>query len=258
MGTEVITPGGTPGPAGSAGVPGPPGIDGQDGEDRFLGVPITIPDRLRSNFDPSSMLFEYDDFGVGGSGTTNQIGKLGWEMAGGTVALIAGVINHPGIIEMSSTNVANTPHRLAWRLVLGQVDPGMLFDMMSILLPVGVTTNFIIRTGLAATWSVNPPTNGIYFESDPVGGNWFRVTKVDASVTRIDTTFALAAWVKLRVRRIDATNIGFTVYPNAEQLNTTNIPVVVLSPGFQLVPQIAVIQKLDVDYSDLLITGMTR
>lgn len=215
--------------------------------------------RLRA-FDPLTMAYLEDEF-LAGSAATQSVGALSWAFSFGSGALLTGEAGHPGIFRRTSTATSNTSCTMQLNYTFL---PAETFDMLFIVRPVDVDANTTIRLGLCNT-PANPPTNGIYLEglSTDFSGStmtWFLVTRSASSQTRLTSgiTTAANAWLKARLRRLDASTVGLTVNAGTEVTQTLTIPTVAVLPWIHLVPTSNSARTLDVDFFDTLITGLSR
>lgn len=211
------------------------------------------------SFNPSTMTYEYDEFVSGGT-SGGTIGKLGWNVGGGTFALVAGESGRPGIARLATTAVSG--NNAYMRLVgasQGEVHTSDTFDMTWIVRLTQADSAMSVRVGMSDMFN-NPATYGIYFERLAADINWFAVTRVSSTEARTDTTVVAtaAAWIRLRIRRVNGTTIGFTVNDGTEILHTTNIPLIGINPALQIVTGEAVAKSIDVDWFSCRITGLAR
>lgn len=199
--------------------------------------------------DPATSFSISDEFASGATLSSGQIGSLGW-MSGGCTSSVSAEANRPGIVRLDTGATANAQCAMWARQSAGSgiVQGASLFDALWYARLNTNDANTLIRIGMsgncgAGTFEV------AYFEKLAADTTWFRVTRLDATETRINTTIAIGtAWVKMRIRRIDATTIGFTIDANAEQTNITNTPAGALQPCIYLDNNIAAAKTADVDY----------
>jgi hypothetical protein len=209
--------------------------------------------------DPVTTLSEFDDF-LSGPLTSGQIGKLGWQFTNGTIAAIDAEANHPGIVRRSSSSTANQMCPLfPVANAIRQILPADTFSVTWIVRLGLADTETGVRVGLTARADSNPPSDGIYFEKLPADTAWFRVTRAGAVETRTTTGIAATgAWAKLRVRRLNASTIGFTIDGAAEQTVTATIPTIALIPWVQVWTSTANVKNLEIDLFALTVTGLSR
>lgn len=130
-----------------------------------------------------------DEFASGLS-TGGSIGSLGWISSGGTTSLLAPEANHPGIVRRSTGGSINTATTLGLyggtRQFLGSETYDWLFVAR-------LNTNdalTLVRIGLLASLA-NPSPAGMYFEKLDADTNWFCVTRLSSSETRVDSGVAV-------------------------------------------------------------------
>lgn len=199
--------------------------------------------------DPATSFAIVDEFASGAPNTSGQIGSLGW-MSGGCVSSVSAEANRPGIIRLDTSATANTQCAMWIRQSTGSgiVQGASLFDTLWYVRLNTNDANTLIRVGLSSNCGADTFETA-YFEKLAADTTWFRVTKLGATQTRTDTAIAVStAWVKMRVRRIDASTIGFTLDAAAEQTNTTNTPAGHIQPCVYIDNNIAAAKTADVDY----------
>lgn len=202
--------------------------------------------------DPATSFKIADEFASGATLSSGQIGSLGW-MGGGCTSSVSAEANRPGILRLDTGTTANAQCAIWLRQSAGAgiVQGASNFDSLWYVRLNTNDANTLIRVGMsdncgAGTFEV------AYFEKLAADTTWFSVTRLGATETRNNTTFPTStSWVKLRVRRIDATTIGFTVNTNTEIQNTTNTPAGTLQPCIYIDNNIAASKTVDVDYFSL-------
>jgi hypothetical protein len=215
----------------------------------------------------ASTLYLKEDF-CSGNNVAGGIGELGWQTSNGTNLAIASEANHPGIFQRSSAAVANVVAELWLGGGTGlfvNFDPSTMFDMTWIVRPNVLDAETLIRFGFLFTVAGNPPTNGIYIERSTADTDFFGVTRSGAAQTRTagltGGALTATAWYRLRIRRVDASTIGFTVNANAEVLATASIPTALMYACSQVYYNTGGTlgaKTVDYDFFDLLVTGLTR
>jgi hypothetical protein len=221
---------------------------------------------MRANRDPANPLAQtiiVDEF-LFASTETGEIGELGWGFTNGT-ANLAGTpeAGHPGTIARASSAVSNAVASM-WSggggtTVAIRYDQ---FDEMTwVVKPATAGADFTLRFGLLSDMTADPASNGAYFEKLSTDTNWFGVGRVSAAQTRVDTGVALAAdWVKLRMRRISATVLGFAVNGGAEVQLTGNMPISsnTMVFGCQIIPTTANARTVNIDFFSMKLTAQAR
>lgn len=210
--------------------------------------------------DPISRLELIDDF-LGGAGSSGQVGAQGWNIAGGTATGVQSETNHPGILRRdtsaSSGIIAYT--RLLITTAAHPLLGSDLFDLTCVFRLNTNDANTTMRIGLSSDYTTLTPVSGVYLEKVDADTSWFGVTRAASAQTR---TAALAAcdtaWHKVRIRRIDASTIGFTLDALAEVTATGTVPVAGMQPGSQISNSAAASKTLDHDLYRLIVTGLVR
>lgn len=221
-----------------------------------MGFRITMPTSPRD----ISQMFVCDDFA---SATYNNgtIGDLGWAFTGGTVTGQAAEANHPGIVRRDTSAVSGTTASLSarWAASAGTFLPAEFFDLTWIVRLNTNDANTTVRIGVGNDITSTGIVNGMYLEKLDADTNWFFVSRASSTQTRTDSGVAVGTdWVRLRIRRTGASAIGYSLNGGAETTISTNIPTASLMPGLHIVNSAVASKTIDVDYFDLLITGMTR
>ena len=209
-----------------------------------------------------------DDF-TGGLTTTGNIGDLGWQFLNGTaISHQAAVASHSGIVRMD-TSAANGTRQYFWvgsTATIGQVLPADWFYMMVMLRMNTTDANTLMRVGLGNSANADPPADGCFIEKLAADTQWFGVTRASAAQGRTAAlaTVTAAAWVKLIIRRVSSTAIGFSVSTSfapdngTEATRTANIPTTALVPFLMIGNSAAAAKTADIDYVELNVQNMSR
>lgn len=212
-----------------------------------------------SAVDPVSTLTLVDDFFTF-LNTSGHISTLGWGLrVASNAAAKSAAAGHPGVIELSTGTTSGTNAMLMLDTNnVGMVSPADSLRVVWILKLLANDANTTARLGLGAS-SGNPPAAGLYFEKLDGDTSWYGVCRFGGTQTR---TAALAAtstsWVKLTLRRVDASTIGFSVDGGTEATVTTNIPTGLLAPFAQIVNSAAANKAVELDFFSLTVSGLTR
>ena len=190
---------------------------------------------------------------------------MGWVTGGtGSVSHQVGQANHPGIDRVTSgaTNPSVLSIFTGNNSGTSPIAGSEMFDITWIISPVSLNAATCIRAGLATgAPSSDPPGNGAWIERDDADTDWFGVGKVGGVATRtsglLGGVVTAGAWYKLRVRRVDATTLGFSVNDGVEQTLAVGQPTA-LAPVLQVATTEAVAKSVDVDLVILRVTGLTR
>ena len=184
-----------------------------------------------------------------------------WNLFGSTVPVhISGIANHPGLIQI--VNSTSTPIGIALHpndSGILHFAPAAMFDLNWIFRPNTVDSNTLIRVGIGTNPTATPLTDGIYLEKLAADTQFFGVTRAASSQTRTAAlaTVNASTWYRIRIRRIDASTIGFTLNGGTEVTATATVPTAVLTP-FVYITSASGSKTLDVDYFDISFSGLTR
>jgi hypothetical protein len=222
------------------------------------GVASFLP---KGGYNPITDIVYQDDFFTGAS-TSPDIAQ-GWALGAGSASNVASEGDHIGIANISTTSTQNTIANLTGRTnpPTGTLNPAKTFDMTWIIRANADSTNISMKVGMSDNMASTTPTNGIYVERLGSDTSWFGVTRSGGSQTRTAAliTSAAATWFKFRIRRVDASTIGFSVDGGTEVTATATIPTAMMQPGILITnPAAAAATTLDVDLFDLRISGLSR
>jgi len=215
-------------------------------------VPVTaIPDFGEDGF------FIKDDF----TSSSGDVGELNWGFGGGSATLGVSAAGHPGIVRRDTGAVSGTTAytRLAGTGT-GNILPAEMFDMLWVFRLNQADVDTASRIGWGNDSSANPPNDGIYLEKLLADASWFAVTRAASAQTRSAAIAAVVAgaWNRLRVRRLDAATIGFTLNSAAEVTLAATIPAAALNPFTHIINGAAASKTLDLDFFSVRITGLSR
>lgn len=198
-----------------------------------------------------------DDFDAGNCGNFTA-GRNGWKTS--NVASIAGIANHPGICEITTTSSSGT----VGRLEMGDDTTGIIPQGQRWIATFvaknssAAVTNTTIRLGFADASLSNPPTNGIYFENITAGSTttWNAVARKAGTqtLTACSPTVNLdnTTWHKFEISDDGSDNLRFRIDGVSCATNAnSNIPIVSLEEFFQIVNTAAQIDLLDVDFASV-------
>lgn len=195
---------------------------------------------------------------MSGDDSQGSIGELGWEFsaAGGTLTNSNGEENHPGLLSLATgATTGNAIYPFIGSGTALDIDGDDDFDCRWIARLNTGTANTTYRIGLADDLGEPGLSNGAFFEKETADTNWFRVTESGGTQTRTDTGIAVSGnFDRFRVRRIDASTIGFTINANTEQTLATNLPTVAIEPGLYLQTNANDNKTVDFDYFDCQVT----
>ena len=202
-----------------------------------------------------------DDFVSSGT-TSGAVGELRWFFGGGSANADVAVAGRPGILRRDTGTTSDTyAYTMLANTASGPITPADNFDTtFDIRLPTA-DANTLGRVGLGSAASSNPPSNGLYLEKLAADTNWHAVSRAaGVSAARVSLAAAVAgAWVKVRLRRVSATQLGITLDSGPETLFTTNLPTVPLNPLFAVMNVgVAASRTIDIDLWRGLVTGLAR
>lgn len=202
------------------------------------------------------------------SGTTGNgtIGTTGATVSGGTTGFLAPAdINRPGVLNRSTGAASGTITftTLMSSTVGGHnngIDPALNFSTTLIQRLNNNDANTTFRAGMANSWTGNGPNNEIILEKLGADTNYFCATRVAAgAITRVDSGVAVTTnWSTLKIVKTAA---GVQFYLDGVAicgLITSGLPTTYIGPGWQIVNSAAVAKTMDIDYGDLVVTGLTR
>jgi hypothetical protein len=244
---------GATGPTGITGVTGPTGGTGVTGPSVFVTPSTTF------RLPPEQFAYVWDDFMV--SAGASQLIGIGWFLLGGTATVQPSEASRPGILRRF-TSAASGTYAVCYvqNTVTGSLLPANFFDVTFIVRPNTIDADTLLRIGLGASATSNPPADGIYLEKLAADTAWFGVTRAASSENRAATgvTVVAGTWYKLRLRRIDASTVGFTVNGGTEVTATLTIPTTAMQPFFAIFNAAAADKTLDIDFFDCLLTQLSR
>src|SRR5262249_49768319 len=171
---------------------------------------------------------------------------------------------HPGILNINSAGSSIRTVYLAINTTTGQYPFNAMFDHYFINRIHTSILDITCRFGIfwiGETTTANPPTKGIYFERLSTDTNWFGVCRASNVQTRVDMGVAGdLVFHRFRIRRIDASTIGFTIDGGTELTCTTNVmnTTEATFPIYEVIATTATAKDMDSDFFDQLITGITR
>ena len=106
------------------------------------------------------------------------------------------------------------------------------------------------------------PAHGIYLEKLPADTNWFFVCRNNSAQTRVNSGIAAGTtgWIKVKARRVSASEVRFAINGGAEVAITTNIPDAgdSFNVGAQHAQTGTTARSVDYDFFSLKMLGVTR
>lgn len=201
----------------------------------------------------------FDDF-VSNTGN----GALGWNNTLGVSSnSVVHYTGHPGVLTRSSGATASN---YAAHMLPNGFDPVEFFDVTFIFAmgtaSAGADVLFRVGIGSHSALTSNPSTAGAWLEKLAADTAWWRVTRNASVQTRETTGINVVAldWIKLRIRRISSTSIGFTMNNASEVAMTTNLPSAgqLVQPFFAILGTTTTARTVLVDLFTMTITGLAR
>jgi hypothetical protein len=237
---------------------GNPGTNGYVLSSTTAGVRSWVAQSGGGGSDPLTTARVTEEF-VGNGATSGTLGTHSWSSSGGTIASVASEAHHPGIIRRSTGGTSGTV-AVTYLNNVGSSDlllPAADFDLVFVARLNTNDANTTVRVGALGNTS-SPPNNGMYIEKLDADTNWFGVCRSGGVQTRTDLGVAVSTgWARFRVRRKDASTIGFSIDGGTETDIATNVPTTAHSPMWQIVNSAAAAKTIDVDVMDLQI-AVTR
>jgi hypothetical protein len=201
------------------------------------------------------------------SSNDHATGQLGWQVLS-SAAIVLGANSRAGTVRVGNNAATGTQAVIMLNptdccAASGWLNPELFFDATFIFQTPVTITNRGYWVGFLNAWG-NTVSAGIFLTRTTGAGNFEFETRSSNTVGDSTTTDSGVApvvdgWNKLRIRRIDASTIGFTLNGGAEVQHTTDIPTAVLSPGFAAWQTSAgSVSYVTADAFEMRITGLTR
>lgn len=213
-------------------------------------------------WDPTTTFFIKDEFAWRSNSCATGVGELRWVCANGALTMQPSETGRPGIFRREQAVASGVIASLHTRTTggTGIFSPADSFDTLWILRLVTNDANTTLRVGVMNdVAAAAPPTDGIYLERLLTDTKWHVVSRAGGTQTRQNSQITTNAtdWIALRIRRTDASTILFS-FAATEVTTNTNVPTAILQPAVQLLSGTAGARDVDLDYFDLLITGLSR
>ena len=235
--------------------------------DGTIGDPVSLNLDVFDLVDPTNPLVApslVDDF-FSVSVETGETGALGWSFNNGSIAVHLSEQNHPG--SFTRTTGATTDQIST--LYLGAQINGTAnafrfdeFDEITWIIKLSQTSaDFRIRCGIAAFSNDENLTHGVFFERMQTDTEWFGATENGSSGSRTASLIANSTnWIKLKLRRINATTVGFSVNGGTEVTKTTDIPDAAdtMMPHITIIPSTANAKSVVIDFFSMKLLPVVR
>lgn len=254
-------------------VPAAPSGGGASALDDLTDVVITSPAvgaLLRFNgtnwvdADPRTTFSQFDDFNKGTT-VSGNLGEFHWTFANGATTQQASEADHVGIVRRESSTTGNTAAYLTTPTnAIGFLDPTDDFDITWLIRQIENDSDTLLRIGLGSAWTtVTAPTNGIYFEKLPADTQWFGVARATSQTRSTAVANTSTNWDTLRMRRIDANTVGWSVNGGTEQTlvapGVTTFPTAVMPLGLIISNNNqAANKRVDIDYCHVIVNNLSR
>jgi hypothetical protein len=221
-------------------------------------IVLVVTGSNASLYDYSTSVKMQDDF-ISGTNVNGSIGALGWTAFGGTSQAGGSDTNNPGLIQRDTSAVSGT---VAYMILSGSqsiIFPQLIIDETFIVRANVIDAFTSIRSGITSNAQTSPPSNGIYFEKADADVNWFAVTRKANVETRTDTLVAVISnFVKFRIVKNGTSSVLFYLNNVLIATHITNIMVGSSIPFCHIANSNAVSKTLDIDYFEMIVTGLVR
>jgi len=230
----------------------------------FVGLPFSflafgsdIQTRQSNLYPFQSMIALQDEF-QGGVNTNGTVGQLGWIVSGGTTTNLSSETANPGLIRKATTAVSGTFAQLSLASSGNNIDPASPHSIAWITRLNTNDANTTVRYG-AFTSTTSAPANGIYIEKLDADTNWFCITRAGGVQTRTDSGVATStSFTRFSYTR-NSSGVMFSINNSTNVCtHTTNIPTSFLNPAVQITNSSAADKTTDIDYFQLIISGLNR
>lgn len=207
-----------------------------------------------------------------GLNTAGNIGNLGWQInsigAAPTISSQAAEVNHWGILRLQTPATLNQGGTIALSgntatTLSARPQPGTTIRF-ALKINSASLVQTTIRIGIATSPTLAQPTDGIYLEyvSGAGAGNWVGVCRAGGVQTATGNLLAgdLNTWHRFQIRYNAASSVYFSVDGGGESQVANNIPAntVGVQPSIRVVTTEAVAKNIDLDYYQIVLTGITR
>jgi hypothetical protein len=231
----------------------------------FIGLPFSflafgseLSTRQSNLYPYRTSIFLQDEF-LGGSTASNSIGSLGWNAANGATTNLAGEANRFGIIRRDTSAVINTIATLFINSAsAAAMNPANNHSFLAAIRLNTNDANTTIRIGGLNSTAISPPADGIYFEKLDADTNWFCVTRAGGVQTRTDSSIAVNTSFNTFEYIRNSSGVTYKINNANVCTNTTNITATYLNLGFHITNSAAAAKTADIDYAQIIFTGLSR
>lgn len=205
-----------------------------------------------------SSIFLQDEFF--GSDTSVSIGSLGWSVNGGSTSNAAATSTRIGLLNRQTGAAIVNAYLFLYSTTSQAYSPAFATDMTWIFRPNTVDANTEYRLGGFSGIVSNPPADGIYIEKVAADTNWFCVARNANVQTRVDSGIAVTASTFYNLRHIrNSTGVQYQI--NGVSVCgtiSTNLPTANISPDAMIASTAAANKTMDIDYFQVIWTGLVR
>lgn len=205
----------------------------------------------------SSIILQ-DDF-LSGTVTSGSLGTLGWNASNGSNSYIASETNHPGILRRDTSSASGTVATLQLYQGSSNAISGALPRTYIFVVRLNNNdANTTLRVGDANSVLGNPPSDGMYLEKLDADTNWFCITRTGSTQTRTDSGVAVNTSFNTFMFNRSSTGVIFTINNAVACTHTTNVSSAGINPMMQGINSVAASKTYDIDYFQIVYTGLAR
>lgn len=226
----------------------------------FLAYGSDLTTQQSTLYPYQSSVFLQDEFATGSGTASGSVGSLGWALIGGTGVAIVSEANRPGLIRRETSAVSGTTATIRISTATDVLFDPALPAINTFIARLNTNdANTTVRIGQMNASTANPPTNGIYIEKLDGDTNWFCITRSGGVETRVDSSVAVSTSFAVHSYTRNSSGVQFKINNvNVCSLMTTNITTTLLTPAVQITNSAAANKTIDVDYFQLIVTGLVR
>ena len=219
-----------------------------------------VPTIAQTLYDYRSVIAVQDDL-MSGIASNGTCGALGFTTFNGNTIQNTSVFPNIGLYNRSTGAAPGTVTAFVLQGNTNSLIPPTVvsWDMLWILRLNNIDANVMARIGCMNSFTAAAPDDGVYFEKLDADTNWFCVTRAATVQTRVDSGVACSTtpFVKFRIINTPTLSI-FMMNDSVVASMSTNRPVVFTDPSTQIVTSNGVSKSMDIDYFELVVTGLTR
>lgn len=174
--------------------------------------------------------------------------RLYWS---GTITAVASVVNHPGIVKLTSTSTGQIVQSYPVLGMPSSTTPIPFETVCIVKTPSVFPTDMIITIGYTASSSFS----GFRFDKNQGDTQWMSLTGNPTGINTVFAPISESTWYKLKIR-FDGSSYFFSIDGSTEQQHTTNLPTSL--NGFALTTKSATSFDLLIDYYSIAFLSLTR